>query len=84
MEIVDSERHTILTEQSNVAAKKSEIDNKIKLLTSQLNSVELKLSKIQHEKEDSENKIKINSTKFNELEQDVLLIYLNLNLNLYL
>jgi len=71
MEIIDTERNTILTEQSDVASKKSEIDNKIKTLTNQLNDAKLKLSKVQHEKENSKNKIKINSTKFNELEQGI-------------
>jgi len=71
-QLVDSERNKILTEQSNVAAKKSEIDYKIKTLTNQLNDAQLKLSKIQHEQADSKNKIKINSTKFNELEQGIV------------
>ena len=72
MEIIDSERNKILSEQSAVAAKKSDIDNKIKTLTNQLNDAKLKLSKVQHEKEDSKNKIKINSTKFDELEHGIV------------
>ena len=71
LEIIDSERHKILTEQSEAASKKSEIDNKIKILTSQLNDVKLKLSKVQHEQEESETKVKINSTKFYNLQQDI-------------
>ena len=71
LEVVDSERNRILTEQSEAAAKKSEIDNKIKSLTLQLNESKLKLSKIQHEHEESKIKIKTNSTKFDDLELDI-------------
>ena len=72
MELIDSERNKILTEQSEAAAKKSEIDDKIKILTDQSNNVKLKLSKILHEKEESELKIKSNSEKLNELEKDIV------------
>ena len=72
LELIDSERNKILTEQSEAAAKKSEIDNKIKILTEQSNNVKLKLSKILHEKEESELKIKSNSGKLTQLEKDIL------------
>jgi len=71
-ELIDLERNKILTEQSEAAAKKSEIDNKIKILTEQSNSVKLKLSKILHEKEESELKIKSNSEKLIQLEKDIV------------
>ena len=79
LEVIDSERNKILTAQSEAAAKKSEIDNKIKSLTLQLNESKLKLSKIQHEHEESKIKIKTNSVKFDELEEDIskLTGYLN-------
>ena len=54
MELVDSQRQKVLTEQSDAAAKKSEIDEKIKTLNEQLNNAKLKFSKAQHEKEQSE------------------------------
>jgi len=72
LELIDLERNKILTEQSEAAAKKSEIDNKIKILTEQSNSVKLKLSKILHEKEESELKIKSNSEKLIQLEKDIV------------
>nr|WP_253805539.1 chromosome segregation SMC family protein [Nitrosopumilus sp. Nsub] len=72
LELIDSERNKILTEQSEAAAKKSEIDNKIKILTEQSNGVKLKLSKILHEKEESELKIKSNSEKLTQLEKDII------------
>ena len=70
-ELIDSERNKILTEQSEAAAKKSEIDNKIKILTEQSNNVKLKLSKILHEKDESELKIKSNTEKLIQLEKDI-------------
>ena len=72
LELIDLDRNKILTEQSEAAAKKSEIDNKIKILTEQSNSVKLKLSKILHEKEESELKIKSNSEKLIQLEKDIV------------
>jgi len=72
LELIDLERNKILTEQSEAAAKKSEIDNKIKILTEQSNSIKLKLSKILHEKEESELKIKSNSEKLIQLEKDIV------------
>jgi chromosome segregation protein len=72
LEIIDSQRNKILDEQSQAAAKKSEIDNKIKSLTGALNQSELKLSKLQNENDESLIKIKTNSTKFNEIENDVV------------
>ncbi len=71
-ELIDSERNKILTEQSEAAAKKSEIDNKIKILTEQSNNVKLKLSKILHEKDESELKIKSNTEKLIQLEKDIV------------
>lgn len=71
LELIDSERNKILTEQSEAAAKKSEIDNKIKILTEQSNNVKLKLSKILHEKDESELKIKSNTEKLIQLEKDI-------------
>ncbi|NMI82506.1 MAG: chromosome segregation protein SMC [Candidatus Nitrosopumilus sp. MTA1] len=70
--IVDSEYEKILTDQSGVAAKKSEIDNKIKTLTSQLNDAKLKLSKSQQEKDHSKDKITKNSRKFDEFVQGIV------------
>jgi len=70
--IVDSEYKKILTEQSDVAAKKSEIDEKIKTLTGQLNDTKLKFSKAQQEKEHSKDKINRNSRKFDEIEQGIV------------
>jgi len=72
LELIDSERNKILTEQSEVATKKSEVDNKIKILTTQLNNVKLKLSKVQNEKDESTLKIKSNSEKFIKLEKDIV------------
>jgi chromosome segregation protein len=72
LEIIDSQRNKILDEQSQAAAKKSEIDNKIKSLTGALNQSELKLSKLQNENDESLIKIKTNSTKFNEIENDIV------------
>ena len=72
LELIDSERNKILTEQSEAAAKKSEIDNKIKILTEQSNNVKLKLSKILHEKDESELKIKSNTEKLIQLEKDIV------------
>ena len=62
-EIIDLERNKILTEQSEAAVKKSEVDNKIKTLSSQLNDVKLKLSKVQNEKNESKLKIQSNSDR---------------------
>ena len=72
LELIDSERNKILTEQSEAAAKKSEVDNKIKILTEQSNNVKLKLSKILHEKDESELKIKSNTEKLIQLEKDIV------------
>ena len=72
LELIDLERNKILTEQSEAATKKSEVDNKIKILTTQLNNVKLKLSKVQNEKDESTLKIKSNSEKFIELEKDII------------
>ena len=72
LEIIDLERNKILTEQSEAAAKKFEVDNKIKTLTSQLNDVKLKLSKVQNKKDESILKIKSNSEKFIQLEKDIV------------
>ena len=72
LELIDSERNKILTDQSEAAAKKSEIDNKIKILTEQSNNVKLKLSKILHEKDESELKIKSNTEKLIQLEKDIV------------
>ena len=80
MELIDSERNQILTEQSEAAAKKSEIDEKIKILTDQSNNVKLKLSKILHEKEESELKINSNSEKLNELEKDIRTNYFRIKI----
>ncbi|MDE0832528.1 MAG: AAA family ATPase, partial [Nitrosopumilus sp.] len=72
LEIIDLGRNKILTEQSEAAAKQSEIDSKIKTLTGQLNDVKLKLSKVQNEKDESILKIKSNSDKFTQLEKDIV------------
>jgi len=72
LETIDLGRNKILTEQSEAAAKQSEIDGKIKILTGQLNDVKLKLSKVQNEKDESMLKIKSNSEKFTQLEKDIL------------
>jgi chromosome segregation protein len=72
LKVIDSERNTILTEQSVAASKKSEIDTKIKLLSDQLNEAKLKLSKAENEKEESQIKIKSNSARLVELEQDII------------
>ena len=72
LETIDLGRNKILTEQSEAAAKQSEIDGKIKILTGQLNDVKLKLSKVQNEKDESILKIKSNSEKFTQLEKDIL------------
>jgi chromosome segregation protein len=72
LEILDSERNKILTEQSVAASKKSEIDNKIKLLSEQLNEAKLKLSKEENEFEESQIKIKSNSTKLSDFEKSVV------------
>ena len=72
LELIDLDRNKILTEQSEAAAKKSEVDNKIKILNSQLNDVKLKLSKVQNEKNESKLKIESNSNKFIRLEKDIV------------
>ena len=72
LEILDFERNKILTEQSIAASKKSEIDNKIKFLSDQLNETKLKLSKVENENEESQIKIKSNSVRLFDLEQDAL------------
>ncbi len=71
LELIDLDRNKILTEQSEAAAKKSEVDNKIKILNSQLNDVNLKLFKVQNEKNESKLKIESNSNKFIRLEKDI-------------
>ena len=71
LELIDLDRNKILTEQSEAAAKKSEVDNKIKILNNQLNDVKLKLSKVQNEKTESKSKIESNSNKFIQLEKDI-------------
>ncbi|WP_420546585.1 AAA family ATPase [Nitrosopumilus sp.] len=68
---VDSERNKILTEQSKLASEKTEIDNKIKTLTNNLNDSKLKLSKTQHSKTEFENKIQNNTVRLDNLEKDV-------------
>ena len=72
LELVDLERNKILTAQSEAAAKKSAVDNKIKILNTQLNDVKLKLSKVKNEKDESILKIKSNSEKFTQLEKDIV------------
>ena len=72
LELIDLGRNKILTEQSEAAAKQSEIDSKIKILTRQLNDVQLKLSKVQNEKNESILKITSNSEKFTQLEKDIV------------
>ena len=42
LQLVDSERNENFNKQSEAAAKKSEIDNKIKTLTDQLNECQTK------------------------------------------
>ena len=71
LELIDLDRNKILTEQSEAAAKKSEVDNKLQLLNNQLNDVKLKLSKVQNEKTESKLKIESNSNKFIQLEKDI-------------
>jgi chromosome segregation protein len=68
---IDSIRDKILDEQSKASSKKLEIDNKIKNLTSELNSAKLKLSKVQNEKDESELKINSNSEKLSTMDQDI-------------
>jgi chromosome segregation protein len=68
---IDSIRDKILEEQSQASSKKLEIDNKIKNLTSELNSAKLKLSKVQNEKDESELKINSNSEKLSTMDQDI-------------
>ena len=68
---VDSERNKILTEQSKLASEKTEIDNKIKALTNNLNDSKLRLSKTQHNKTEFENKIQNNTVRLDNLEKDV-------------
>ena len=70
-ESVDLDRNKILIAQSEAAAKKSEVDNKIKTLTTQLNDVKLKLSKILHEKNESKLKITSNTDTFTQLEKNI-------------
>ncbi|MDO8639971.1 MAG: AAA family ATPase, partial [Nitrosarchaeum sp.] len=72
LEILDSERNKILTDQSIVASKKAEIDNKIKLLSDQLNETKLKLSKVENENEEAQIKIKSNSIRSSDLERDIV------------
>jgi chromosome segregation protein len=72
LESIDLDRNKILTSQSEAAAKKSEVDNKIKTLTTQLNDVKLKLSKILHEKNESGLKITSNSDTFTQLEKNIV------------
>ncbi len=72
LKIIDLERNKILVEQSEAAVKKSEVDNKIKTLSSQLNDVKLKLSKVQNEKNESKLKIQSNSDKLIQLEKDIV------------
>ena len=72
LELIDLDRNKILTEQSEAAAKKSEVDNKLQLLNNQLNDVKLKLSKVQNEKTESKLKIESNSNKFIQLEKDIV------------
>ena len=69
--VVDSERNKILTEQSRMASEKTEIDNKIKALTNNLNDSKLRLSKTQHNKTEFENKIQNNTVRLGNLEKDV-------------
>ena len=71
LELIDLDRNKILTEQSEAAAKKSEVDNKLQILNNQLNDVKLKLSKVQNEKTESKSKIESNSNKFIQLEKDI-------------
>ena len=71
LELIDLDRNKILTEQSEAAAKKSEVDDKLKILNTQLNAVKLTLSKVQNEKKESKLKIESNSTKFAQLEKDI-------------
>ena len=71
LELIDLDRNKILTEQSEAAAKKSEVDNKLQILNNQLNDVKLKLSKVQNEKTESKLKIESNSNKFIQLEKDI-------------
>ena len=72
LERIDSQRDRILEEQSRDAAIKSEVDNKIKSLTAQLNEATLKLAKIQHQKEEMDRKFSANSAKLDELKKAVL------------
>jgi len=72
LDLLDSERNKILEAQSVIAAKKSEIDRKIQLLTTQLNDSKLKLFTVQNEKNDSKNKLDLNSSKLSDLEKDVI------------
>jgi len=71
LELIDLDRNKILTEQSEAAAKKSEVDDKLKILNTQLNAVKLTLSKVQNEKKESKLKIESNSNKFAQLEKDI-------------
>ncbi|MCV0371945.1 MAG: chromosome segregation protein SMC [Nitrosarchaeum sp.] len=71
LDLIDSERTKILNEQSIAASKKSEIDSKIKSLSTQLNDAKLKLSKVENEKQESESKIIFNTSKLSELELDI-------------
>jgi len=71
MNEIDSLRDKILEEQSEASLKKLEIDNKIKKLTEQSNSVKIKLSSTRNEKDENDVKINSNKTKLSELDQDV-------------
>ena len=72
LELIDLDRNKILTEQSEAAAKKSDVDDKLKILTTQLNDVKLTLSKAQNEKKESKLKIESNSNTFIQLEKDII------------
>ncbi len=75
MHEIDSIRDKILGEQSQASARKLEVDNKIKILNEQLNSVKVKLSSTRNEKKETKNKINSNLTKLSGFKQNITKLY---------
>lgn len=67
----DLQREKILKEQSEAAQRQSEIDSRIKELTTQLNAEEMNIVQIQHRQKQAKARIDADTARLCELEQGI-------------
>jgi len=70
LKLLDSDLREVLSQQSQAASKKHDVDLKIKNLVDVLNHAKLTLSKFESEKKDFETKITLNANRNNQVIQE--------------